>query len=323
MLESGLVEFIDRKPGKNVYIAQADGAHVHRRHRDVHRRADAQRVRGGRADRDVIVFDRAGLRKLVARWPEFGEHIFRTLLARRAWHEAEGYGVMRLIAPRNSRRAFEVRDLLERNLLPVRWYDVDTDAESAAILDWLEIPRSETPVLVHATQVMRNPSAAQVARSLGLRADVDGQRFDLVVLGAGPAGLGERRLRRLGGAEHVRRRGLGAGRAGRDEHADRELPRLSERRLRHGADAQGDAPGAPFRRGAVELPSRGRAGRRLGGPRAGRPRRRPARARAVARDGDRRALARARRRGHRALPGRRGLPRRDGHRRRARPATRT
>ena len=96
---------------------------------------------------------------------------------------------MRLIAPRNSRRAFEVRDLLERNLLPVRWYDVDTDAESAAMLDWLEIPRSETPVLVHATQVMRNPSAAQVARSLGLRADVDGQRFDLVVLGAGPAGL--------------------------------------------------------------------------------------------------------------------------------------
>jgi len=44
-------------------------------------------------------------------------------------------------------------------------------------------------VLVHATQVMRNPSAAQVARSLGLRAEVDGERFDLVVLGAGPAGL--------------------------------------------------------------------------------------------------------------------------------------
>jgi thioredoxin reductase (NADPH) len=71
----------------------------------------------------------------------------------------------------------------------VRWYDVDTDAESAALLDWLDIPRSETPVLVRATEVMRNPSAAQVARSLGLRAEVDGERFDLVVLGAGPAGL--------------------------------------------------------------------------------------------------------------------------------------
>ena len=57
------------------------------------------------------------------------------------------------------------------------------------MLEWLDIPRSETPVLVHATNVMRNPSAAQVARSLGLRAEVDGERFDLVVLGAGPAGL--------------------------------------------------------------------------------------------------------------------------------------
>jgi thioredoxin reductase (NADPH) len=57
------------------------------------------------------------------------------------------------------------------------------------LLDWLQIPRSETPVLVHASEVMRNPSAAQVARSLGLRAEVDGDRFDLVVLGAGPAGL--------------------------------------------------------------------------------------------------------------------------------------
>src|ERR1700689_3928071 len=188
VIESGLVEFIDRKPGKDVYIAQADGRTFI---------GDIAMFTGeptlnacvAAEQTDVVMFDRAGRRKLVARWPEFGEHIFSTLLARRAWNEAEGHGVMRLIAPRNSRRAFEVRDLLERNLLPVRWYDVDTDAESAALLDWLDIPRSETPVLVHATQVMRNPSAAQVARSLGLRAEVDDERFDLVVLGAGPAGL--------------------------------------------------------------------------------------------------------------------------------------
>ena len=122
----------------------------------------------------MIEFDRQGLRDMMARSPEFGEAIFRTLLARRAWDEAEGHGIMRLIAPRGSRRSFEVRDLLERNLLPVRWYDVDTDAESAQLLEWLDIPRSETPVLLHATNVMRNPSAAQVARSLGLRANVDG-----------------------------------------------------------------------------------------------------------------------------------------------------
>jgi thioredoxin reductase (NADPH) len=188
VLESGLVEFVDRKPGKDVHIAQADGGTFIG---DIAVFTGEPTISACVAvePTETIAFDRAGLRDMVERWPEFGEHLFRTLLARRAWHEAEGHGVMRLIAPRGSRRAFEVRDLLERNLLPVRWYDVDTDEESAGLLEWLQIPREETPVLVHATNVMRNPSAAQVARSLGLRADVDGQRFDLVVVGAGPAGL--------------------------------------------------------------------------------------------------------------------------------------
>ena len=188
VIERGLVEFVDRKPGKDVYIAQADSRTFIG---DIAVFTGEPTVSACVAveQTDVIAFDRHGLRAMVARWPELGDHMFRTLLARRAWHEAEGHGIMRLIAPRGSRRAFEVRDLLERNLLPVRWYDVDTDDESAAMLEWLDIPRSETPVLVHATNVMRNPSAAQVARSLGLRAEVDGERFDVVVVGAGPAGL--------------------------------------------------------------------------------------------------------------------------------------
>jgi thioredoxin reductase (NADPH) len=126
VIERGLVEFVERKPGKDVHVAQADaGTFIG----DIAVFTGEPTISACVAvePTDVIAFDRAGLRDMVARWPEMGEHVFRTLLARRAWHEAEGHGVMRLIAPRGSRRAFEVRDLLERNLLPVRWYDVDTD----------------------------------------------------------------------------------------------------------------------------------------------------------------------------------------------------
>ena len=188
VIERGRVEFVDRKPGKDVHIAEADSRTFIG---DIAAFTGEPTISACVAvePTDTIMFDREGLRDMMARWPEFGEHIFRTLLARRSWHEDAGQGVMRLIAARGSRRAYEVRELLERNLLPVRWYDVDNDEESARMLEWLDIPREETPVLVHATNVMRNPSAAQVARSLGLRAEVDGQRFDLVVLGAGPAGL--------------------------------------------------------------------------------------------------------------------------------------
>jgi thioredoxin reductase (NADPH) len=188
VLLTGRVEFVDRKPGKDVHVAAATaGTYIG----DIAAFTGEPTISAAVAteETETLVFEREALREMVADWPEFGEQVFRTLLARRAWHEEKGYGVLRLIAPQSSRRSFEVRDLLERNLFPVHWYDVDTDPESDEMLKWLEIPREETPILLHARTVMRNPSPAQVARELGLRAEVDGQRFDLVVLGAGPAGL--------------------------------------------------------------------------------------------------------------------------------------
>ena len=188
VLERGRVRVLDRKPGKDVWIAEADAGTFLG---DIAIFTGEPVITEFVADEptDVIAFERPALRGMLASWPDMAEHVLRTMMARREWHEEHGYGVLRLIAPRGSRRAFEVRDLLERNLIPVRWYDVDTDPESTAMLDWLQIPREETPVLVRNTSVLRNPSAAQVARDLGLRAQIDGERFDLVVLGGGPAGL--------------------------------------------------------------------------------------------------------------------------------------
>jgi thioredoxin reductase (NADPH) len=188
VIERGRVRVLDRKPGKDVWVADADAGTFLG---DIATFTGEPAIAECVADEptDVIAFDRSELRAMLASWPELAELVLRTMMARREWHEAHGYGVLRLIAPRGSRRAFEVRDLLERNLIPVRWYDVDTDDESAAMLEWLQVPREETPLLVRNTAVLRNPSAAQVARELGLRAEIDGERFDLVVLGGGPAGL--------------------------------------------------------------------------------------------------------------------------------------
>src|SRR4051812_47425955 len=188
VIDRGRVRLLDRKPGKDVWIAVADAGTFLG---DIATFTGEPAIAECVADEptDVIVFDRSALRAMLASWPELAELVLRTMMARREWHEQHGHGVLRLIAPRGSRRAFEVRDLLERNLIPVRWYDVDTDDESTAMLEWLQIAREETPVLVRNTAVLRNPSAAQVARELGLRAEIDGERFDVVVLGGGPAGL--------------------------------------------------------------------------------------------------------------------------------------
>jgi thioredoxin reductase (NADPH) len=188
VIESGRVDLIDRKPGKEVWIAEADaGTFIGDIATFTGEPAMAECVAA--EPTETIAFDRAGLRAMVAGSPEMGEIILGCLLARRAWHEGAGHGVLRLIAERGSRRAYEVRDLLERNLVPLRVHDIDLDPYADKILDWLDITREETPVLVRHDRVLRNPSAAQVARELGLRAEVDGERFDVVVLGGGPAGL--------------------------------------------------------------------------------------------------------------------------------------
>ena len=160
VIERGRVRVLDRKPGKDVWIAEADaGTFLGDIATFTGEPAIAECVAA--EPTDVIAFDRPALRAMLASWPELAELVLRTMMARREWHQSNGYGVLRLIAPRDSRRAFEVRDLLERNLVPVRWYDVDTDPESAAMLDWLQIPREETPVLVRNTSVLRNPSAVR------------------------------------------------------------------------------------------------------------------------------------------------------------------
>ncbi len=185
---SGTVDFLDRRPGEEVWFSRMDQGTLIG---DIAMFTGEPTIAACVAAEptEVIEFPREKLRLMVAEWPEFGEVVLGAMMARRSWLEGEGLGVMRLIAPRDSGRAFQVRDLLQRNLVPVRWYDVDSDPDSAAMLETLAIPRAETPVLVRNDGVMRNPSPAQVARSLGLRAEVDGQRFDLVVLGGGPAGL--------------------------------------------------------------------------------------------------------------------------------------
>ena len=188
IIERGRVDLIDHKPGKDMWIAEADaGTFVGDIATFTGEPAMAECVAS--EPTETIVFDRPGLRTMLAGSPEMGELVLGCLLARRAWHEGAGHGVLRLIAERSSRRAFEVRDLLERNLVPLRFHDVDLDPYADKILDWLDITREETPVLIRHDRVLRNPSAAQVARELGLRAQVDGERFDLVVLGGGPAGL--------------------------------------------------------------------------------------------------------------------------------------
>ena len=150
---------------------------------------------------EVIAFDRPGPRALLASSPGMGELVLGCLLARRAWHEGSGHGVLRLIAQRECSRAFQVRDLLELNLVPLRVHDLDADPMADKILDWPAIPREEAPLLIRNDKVMVIATGARW-RELGVPGEeryrgsglyhaampADAERYrgeDVVVIGGG------------------------------------------------------------------------------------------------------------------------------------------
>src|ERR671914_3109461 len=111
------------------------------------------------------------------------------MIPRREWLQGRGLGQQRLIGSRWSGESFAVRELFERNLVPFTWHDLATDADSRLLIEGLGIGEAECPVLVRSDRVIRRATVTSVADELGLRAQIDGQSFDVVVLGGGPAGL--------------------------------------------------------------------------------------------------------------------------------------
>jgi thioredoxin reductase (NADPH) len=100
---------------------------------------------------------------------------------------------LRIIGSRHSRDATRLREFAARNRLPHAWIELEEDPNKAeALLERFGAKPSETPVTIwQGEDVLKNPTNAEFARAIGLKVDAPRERtYDLVVVGAGPAGLG-------------------------------------------------------------------------------------------------------------------------------------
>ncbi|MEU4828249.1 FAD-dependent oxidoreductase [Actinomadura citrea] len=139
---------------------------------------------------EVIAVPPRRLRELAGQEPWFGDLVLRAFLIRRSMLIAQGAG-LRIIGSRFSARCRRLRDFAVRNRLPHRWIDVEDDEDAETLLRGLSIPVSETPVVIlDGERVLRNPGDDELPRLLGLPPPApDSSAHDLLVIGAGPAGL--------------------------------------------------------------------------------------------------------------------------------------
>jgi thioredoxin reductase (NADPH) len=119
-----------------------------------------------------------------------GETILRAYLIRRADLIDAGTG-MRIVGSCYSADTRRLLDFSTRNRLPHRWIDVEKAPEVDAFLQRMNVAPEDTPVVVLANgNILKNPSTAALADELHLRASLpDSRGCDLLVVGAGPAGL--------------------------------------------------------------------------------------------------------------------------------------
>jgi thioredoxin reductase (NADPH) len=95
------------------------------------------------------------------------------------------------------------RDFLARYQVPYQWLDIESDPEAQSVLDaaaaqTLAQPQDQSPdvearmlplVVLPDGTMLRDPSLAQLAQALGLTTRVETRSYDVVIVGAGPAGL--------------------------------------------------------------------------------------------------------------------------------------
>ena len=139
----------------------------------------------------VLEVERDHVLALVQTDSELSEILLRAFLLRRVDLMAQGVSDVVLVGSRHSAGTLRIQAFLTRNGHPYATLDLDRDAGVQALLDRFQVTVDDVPVvLCRGEVVLRNPTNGQLADCLGFNAAIDQtQVHDLVIVGAGPAGL--------------------------------------------------------------------------------------------------------------------------------------
>ena len=139
---------------------------------------------------EVLVVPRAALQRVIATNPGLGDTILSAFLARRSVLLSGAAAANRVVGSRYSPELLRVREFLARNRIPHEWLDPDRDTTVERLLREFGVTPGELPVVIASGTVLRHPTPGVLAQYLGLTIDsLPARCFDLVVVGAGPAGL--------------------------------------------------------------------------------------------------------------------------------------
>src|SRR3984957_2053526 len=131
------------------------------------------------------------LRTLIAKDAELNDIFMKAFLARRVSLQEKAQGNVAVLGSNYSAGTLAIREFLARDGHPFTYVDLDSDTAAQEFLGRFGISIADIPVVIcNGNIVLRNPSPKQLAEALGFNSQIDDSTVrDLVVVGAGPAGL--------------------------------------------------------------------------------------------------------------------------------------
>jgi thioredoxin reductase (NADPH) len=139
----------------------------------------------------VLEIDRAAIRKVIAADAELSELLMRAFILRRTGLISQGRGAMVVLGSRHSAGTLRIQEFLTRNGHPYTMIDVERDPSAQALLDQFGVGIADVPIVIcRGVRMLKNPSNEQLADCLGYTTVLEPTTIrDVVVVGAGPAGL--------------------------------------------------------------------------------------------------------------------------------------
>ncbi|PYO75591.1 MAG: cyclic nucleotide-binding domain-containing protein [Gemmatimonadetes bacterium] len=186
---AGRIDVIRPSPTEEVVVSFSPGMFTGEATMLSGRRGLAQ-VRAG-ADSEVIEVARDDLLALIQTDSELSTILMRAFILRRVELISRRISDVVVLGSPHCKGTLRVREFLTRNGHPHTMLDLDRDAGVQELLDRFHVTAADIPVVITCSEVvLRNPTNQQIADALGFNDAIDQTQVrDLVIVGAGPAGL--------------------------------------------------------------------------------------------------------------------------------------
>jgi len=186
-IRRGLVAIIDRSSGKDREIT-VHGAGAFTGDVDMLTGRSAVISAVAQTEAEVIEVSADRVRALLGDVPDLSDKLLLAFQLRREQLEGSDYVGLRLVGPMESKETNRLREFLYKNKVMHTFVDAQSES-GTALLSELDATVGETPLIVSNGAVEKRPSLAAVAACLGISRVIGDEVYDVLIIGAGPAGL--------------------------------------------------------------------------------------------------------------------------------------